>query len=110
MMTVVQVDGDLGVAERVIAARRCAVPEPHDCGFAVSIQDRWAWIHTVEAPDVALTEVRVEPVQAGSGVQFGSYMGRSELSPALMRRSVPFIRARVSDLLWRRAQWMVYRH
>jgi hypothetical protein len=109
MVPVVQVDGYLGVAKRVISGRRRAVPEPHDCGFTISIQDGWAGIDTIETPDICVTIVGVEPVQAGSGFQFGGYMRRGELSPALMIRSGPFTRTCVGYLLGRRAQWMVYR-
>ena len=52
VVSVMQVDRYLRVAKRIIAVRRRAVPEPHEAGFAVSIQDRWAWIGTVETPDI----------------------------------------------------------
>src|SRR6185369_4480513 len=50
VVPVMQVDRNLGVAKRVVAAGRRAVAEAHDCGLAISIQDRWAWIDTIEAP------------------------------------------------------------
>ena len=108
MVAVVQVDRDLGVAERVIPAGRSAVPEANDCGFAISVQDHWAWIDTIETPDICVAVIRVELVQAGPGFQFGRHVGRGELSPALMIRSGPFTRPSVGCLLGRRAQWMVY--
>src|SRR5215217_8316500 len=51
MVAVMQVDRNLGVAKRVVARRRRAVTEPHEGRFAISIQDRWAWIVTIETPD-----------------------------------------------------------
>src|SRR5215216_3855219 len=92
MVAVVQVDRNLGVAERVIAGWRRAVPEANDCGFAISIQDHWPWIDTIEAPDICVAVIRVELVQAGPGFQFGGHVRRGELSPALMVRSGPFTR------------------
>ena len=52
MMPVMQVDRYLGMAERSISVRWRAIPEPHDCGFAISVQDRGAWIDTIETPDI----------------------------------------------------------
>src|ERR1041384_7744716 len=52
MVPVVQVDRNLGVAERVVAVGRRAVAEAHDGGFTISIQDRWTWIDTIETPDI----------------------------------------------------------
>src|ERR1044072_2705154 len=52
MVTVMQVDRNLRVAERIVAAGRRAVAEPHDGGFAISVQDRGTWIDTIETPDV----------------------------------------------------------
>src|SRR6185503_16058419 len=95
MVSVMQVDRYLGMTKRVVAARRQAVSEPHDCGFAISIQDRWSWIDTVEAPHVARTIVRVECMQARPGFQFCRQVSRSELSPALMISSGPFTRTGV---------------
>ena len=92
MVSVMQVDRYLGMAKRVVSIRRRAVPEPHDGGFAISIQDRGARIDTIETPNVTRTEVGVELVQAGSGFQFGGYVSWRELSPALMCRTVPFTR------------------
>ena len=109
MVPVVQVDRNLGVAKRVIAGRRRAVPEAHDCGFAISVQDHWARIDAIETPDICVAVIRVELVQAGPGFQFGRHLRRSELIPALMVRSGPFTRTRVGYHLGLRAQWMVYR-
>jgi hypothetical protein len=109
MVPVVQVDGYLGVAERVVAGRRRAVPEANDGGFAISIQDRWARIDAIETPDICVAVIRVEIVQAGPGIQFCRHVSRSELGPALMIRSGPFTRTCVGYLLRLRAQWMVYR-
>jgi hypothetical protein len=52
MVPVMQVDRNLGVAKRVVPGGRRAVSEPHDCGFAISIQDRWTRIDTIETPDI----------------------------------------------------------
>ena len=52
VVPVVQVDRNLGVAKRVIAGRRRAGPEANDGGFAISVQDHWAWIDTIEPPDI----------------------------------------------------------
>src|SRR6185369_7789554 len=109
MVPVVQVDRNLGVAKRVIAGRRRAVPEAHDCGFAISVQDHWAWIDTIETPDICVAVIRVELVQAGPGFQFGRHVRRGELSPALMIRSGPFTRTGIGCLSGHWAQWMVYR-
>src|SRR6185369_15899820 len=109
MVPVVQVDRNLGVAKRVIAGRWRAVPEANDGGFAISVQDHWAWIDTIEAPYICIAVIRVELVQAGPGFQFSGHVSRGELSPALMVRSGPFTRTCVGYLLGRRAQWMVYR-
>src|SRR5689334_7459153 len=100
MVTVMQVDRDLRVSKRVIAVCRSAVAEPHDGGFAVSIQDRWARIDTIETPDIRIAEVRVESMQAGSGFQFRGHVSRRELSPALMIVTVPFTCSLVGDHLW----------
>src|ERR1044072_3171576 len=103
MVAVVQVDRDLGMAECVVAGRRRAIPEAHDCGFAISVEDHWARIDTIESPDICVAVIRVELVQAGPGFQFGRHVRRSELSPALMVRSGPFTRACVGYFLGRRA-------
>src|ERR1044072_4390253 len=97
------------MAERVVAAGRRAVTEANDGGFTISVQDRWAWIDAIEAPDICVAVVRVEPVQAGSGFQFGRDVSRCEMSPALMVRSGPFTCTCVGCLLGLRAQRMVYR-
>src|ERR1044071_2514061 len=102
MVTVMQVDRDFGMAKRVIAGRRRAVPEAHDRGFTVSIQERWARIDTIESPDVCRTEVGVECMQAGPGFQFGGHVRRCELSPALMVVTVPFTCGLVRDHLRQR--------
>src|SRR6185369_14049580 len=60
MVPVVQVDRNLGVAKRVIAGRWRAVPEANDCGLAISVQDHWARIDTVESPDICVAVIRVE--------------------------------------------------
>src|SRR6185369_4883127 len=52
MVPVVQVDRNLGVTERVVATGRRTVAEPHDRGFAISIQYGWSWIDTIETPDI----------------------------------------------------------
>src|SRR4030095_4457465 len=52
MVPVMQVNRNLGVAKRVVAVGRRAVPEPYDCGFAISIQDHWARIDAIEPPDI----------------------------------------------------------
>ena len=52
MVPIMQVDRNLGVAKRIVAGGRRAVPEPHDCRFAISIEDHWAWIDTIEPPDI----------------------------------------------------------
>ena len=109
MVPVMQVDRNLGVAKRVIAVGRRAVPEANDCGFAISIQDRWGWIDAIEPPDICVAVIRVELVQAGPGFQFGRHVRRGELSPALMVRSGPFTRTCIGCLSGLRAQWMVYR-
>src|SRR6185295_16996642 len=99
MVAVVQVDRNLGVAERVIAGWRRTVPEANDCGFAIFIQDHWARIDTIEAPDISVAVIRVELVQARPGFQFGRHVRRGELSPALMVRSGPFSRTSVGYFL-----------
>ena len=109
MVTVVQVDRNLGVAKRIIAGRRRAVPEANDGGFAISVQDHWAWIDTIETPDICVAIIRVELVQAGPRFQFGRHVRRGELSPALMIRSGPFTRTRIGYLSGHWAQWMVNR-
>jgi len=109
MVPVVQVDRNLGVTKRVVAGGRRAVPEANDCGFAISVQDHWAWIDTIETPDICVAVIRVEFVQAGPGIQFGRHVRRGELIPALMIRSGPFTRTRVGNLLRHGAQWMVNR-
>jgi hypothetical protein len=48
-------------------------------------------------------------MQAGPGFQFGGYVGRCELSPALMVVTVGLKRVEVSYLLGLRTQGMVYR-
>jgi hypothetical protein len=100
MVTVMQVDRYLGVAERVVAVGRRAVPEPNDVGFAISTNDGWTWIPTIESPDIGRTEVGVECMQAGPGFQFGSHVGWRELSPALVVCTVPFTCAGVGCLSW----------
>ena len=109
MVPVVQVDRNLGVAKRVVAVGRRAVPEANDCGFAISVQDHWARIDAIETPDICVAVIRVELVQAGPGFQFGRYVRRGELIPALMIRSGPFTRACVGCLSGHWAQWMVNR-
>ena len=109
MVPVVQVDGYLGVAKRVIAGRRRAIPEANDGGLAIFVQDRWGWIDTIKSPDICVAVIRVELVQAGPGFQFGRHVCRGELSPALMIRSGPFTRTGVGCLSGHGAQWMVYR-
>ena len=52
VVSVMQVDGYLRMAERIIAVGRRAVAEPHDSGFAISIQDGWTWIDTIKSPHV----------------------------------------------------------
>src|ERR1051325_9054140 len=109
VVPVMQVDRNLRMAEGIVAAGRRAVAEPHDCGFAISIQDCWAWIDTIESPDIRWTKVGVESMRAGLGFQFGRHVSRGELSPALMVHSRPFTRTCVGCLLGLRAQRMVYR-
>ena len=48
-------------------------------------------------------------MQAGPGFQFGGYVGRRELSPALMVVSVGLTRVDVRCLVGLWTQWMVYR-
>jgi len=103
MVAVVQVDRNLGMAKRVVARWRRAIPEANDGGFAISIQDCWAWIDAIETPDIRVAVIRVEPVQAGPGFQFGRHVSRSELSPTLMIRPGPFTRTCVGYLLGLRA-------
>ena len=91
MMAVMQVDRNLVPTERVGYAWQ-VIPEPHDSRFAISVQDGWCRVLTVESPDVCLTEVRVELMEPGFGYHFGGYVSWCELSPALMWRSVPFTR------------------
>jgi len=52
MVTVMQVDRNLRVAERVVTVGRRAIAEANNGGFAISVQDRWTWIDTIETPDV----------------------------------------------------------
>ena len=49
-------------------------------------------------------------MRAGPGFQFGRYVSRRELSPALMVRSVGLILVCVCCLGWLWTQWMVYRY
>ena len=52
MVAVMQVDRNLRVAERVVTVGRRAIAEANNGGFAISVQDRWTWIDTIETPDV----------------------------------------------------------
>src|SRR5688572_71328 len=104
-----QVNRYFGDAERVIAVGRQAVPEPNDGRLAISTYDRWAWKDTIEAPDICLAKIGVEPMRAGPGFQFRGEVGRGELSPALMIRPVGLIRIQVWCLGWLWIQWTVYR-
>ena len=110
MVPVMQVDRYLGDAKRVIAVRRQTVPEPNDGRLAISTQDHWAWIDTIEPPDICRTKIGVELMRAGPRFQFARYVSRGELSPALMVRSVGLIRVGVGLLGWLWIQRMVYRY
>src|SRR5215813_11879760 len=98
MMPVVQVDRHFISTKRVGYCRQ-AIPETHDGRVTIYIQDRWRWITAIESPDVGWQEVRMERVRAGPGFHFIGHMGRGELSPALMWRSVGFTGSQVRMLL-----------
>jgi hypothetical protein len=60
------------VNRHLIPAKRCGdkrqvISETDDSGFAVSPEDCWTRILTIETPDVCLGEVRMELMEPGLG-------------------------------------------
>ena len=102
MVAVVQVDRNLVPAKGGCGGRQ-AIFEPDDRGFAVPLQARWGWVHTVEAPHVCGREALVKRMEARLGIHYIHKVGWRELLPALMVRSRGF-RWQVRRLLWRRNQ------
>src|SRR5215204_6137287 len=96
MVSVVQVDRDLGHARRAVV--RQAISETDDRRFAIFLQARWSWILTVEAPDVRGQEVGVERMEARPGFQFVREVSWRELGPALMGCSWGFACSSVRKL------------
>src|SRR3569832_529965 len=97
MMAVVQVDRDLVPAKRR-SGHRQVVSEADDRRLTIFSEECWGWKLTVEAPNVGRREVRVERVQAGLGRHVVRIMGRRELGPARMRRSISFTSSEIGEL------------
>ena len=108
MVTIMQVDRDL-VPAKGRRARRQAVSEADDGGLAVLVQTGWGGIPTIEAPNVSWREVRVERVEPWSGFQLVREVGRCELGPALMWRSVRFTCSEIREFGRLRTQRMIIR-
>src|SRR5215510_506121 len=99
MVTVVQVNRYLIPANRG-GDRRQVISETDDSGLAVSPEDCWAWILTIETPDVCWGEIRMELMEPGLCRDVVFKLGRCELGPARMRRSVSFTGIQISELGW----------
>src|SRR5262249_36129468 len=84
-----QVDRDLVPAKRGGRYRQ-VVSEAYDPGFAVFPEECGGWILTIEAPNGGSREGRMERLQAGLSRHVIRKVGRRELSPARMRRSISF--------------------
>ena len=108
MVTVVQVDRDLIPAKRRRGIWQI-VSEADDRGLAVLVKTLRGRVLTVEAPDVRLSIIRVELMEAGPGNQFIGKVGWRKLCPALVWSAGGFTCCDVRKFLWRRAQRMVIR-
>src|SRR5215510_6733782 len=99
MVAVVQVNRYLIPANRC-GDRRQVISEADDSGLAVSPEDCWARILTIESPDVCLGVVRMELMEPGLCREVVLKEGRCELIPARMRRSISFSGSQIGKLRW----------
>ena len=68
MVAVVQVNRNLIPANRC-GDRRQVISETDDSGLAVSPDQGWARVLTIETPDVGWSEVRMKLMEPGLGCQ-----------------------------------------